>query len=204
MYLYGASGHAKVVKEILESAGKEVKAIFDDNTEIKALQGFPVSGAFDPECHQLHSLIITIGYNEIRSSIAKRLKNSPFGKAIHPKAIVSNSASIGAGSVVMAGAVINAATTIGSHVIVNTSSSIDHDCGVSDYVHIAPHATLCGGVKVEEGALIGAGATLIPLVKVGKWATIGAGAVVVSDIPDYAVAVGNPARVIKYHKPENV
>jgi acetyltransferase EpsM len=56
---------------------------------------------------------------------------------------------------------------------------------------------LCGTVKVGEGTLIGARAIVIPGKKIGKWVTIGAGSVVVKDIPDYAVAVGNPARVIK-------
>jgi acetyltransferase EpsM len=60
-----------------------------------------------------------------------------------------------------------------------------------------PRVVLCGNVSVGEGTLIGAGATVIPGIKIGKWVTIGAGAVVVKDIPDYAVAVGNPAKVIK-------
>ena len=48
-----------------------------------------------------------------------------------------------------------------------------------------------------EGTHIGAGATIIPNLKIGKWATIGAGAVVIKDVPDYAVVVGNPGRIIK-------
>lgn len=49
---------------------------------------------------------------------------------------------------------------------------------------------------VGEGATIGANATIICGIKIGKWAMIGAGAVVKSDIPDYAIAVGVPARII--------
>jgi acetyltransferase EpsM len=36
-------------------------------------------------------------------------------------------------------------------------------------------------------------------VKIGKWATIGAGAVIINDVPDYAVVVGNPGKVIKFN-----
>ena len=70
-----------------------------------------------------------------------------------------------------------------------------------DFVHIAPNSTLCGGIRVGEGTLIGSGATIIPNISIGKWAVVGAGSVVVSDIPDYAVVVGNPGKVIKILEP---
>jgi len=54
---------------------------------------------------------------------------------------------------------------------------------------------------IGEGAVIGSNATLFP-VNIGKYATIGAGAVVIKDVPDYAVVVGNPGRVLKIKKPE--
>ncbi|REL33819.1 acyltransferase [Rhodohalobacter sp. SW132] len=53
------------------------------------------------------------------------------------------------------------------------------------------------GVKIKDGAHIGIGAIIMPGVTIGKGAVIGAGAVVTKDIPDYSVAVGMPAKVIK-------
>ena len=55
----------------------------------------------------------------------------------------------------------------------------------------------CKPVRIREYAWIGAGATILPGVCVGRHAVVGAGAVVTKDVPDYAVAVGNPARVVK-------
>lgn len=55
----------------------------------------------------------------------------------------------------------------------------------------------CKPVLIKEYAWIGAGATILPVVCVGKHAIVGAGSVVTKDVPDYAVAVGNPARVVK-------
>jgi acetyltransferase-like isoleucine patch superfamily enzyme len=66
--------------------------------------------------------------------------------------------------------------------------------------HIAPGAHLGGDVMVGEGTLVGLGASVLPQRHIGKWAVIGAGAVVVKDIPDYAVAVGNPAKIIKVNE----
>jgi sugar O-acyltransferase (sialic acid O-acetyltransferase NeuD family) len=99
---------------------------------------------------------------------------------------------------ILHGAIVQAMAKIGNHVIVNTGAQVDHDCVIGDFAHIAPRVVLCGGVSVGEGTLVGAGATVAPGVTIGKWATIGAGAVIIAGIPDYAVAVGNPARVIKY------
>lgn len=56
---------------------------------------------------------------------------------------------------------------------------------------------LCKPVIIRKGAWIGAGASILPGVEVGKHAIVGAAAVVTKDVPDYAVVVGNPARVIK-------
>ncbi len=94
-------------------------------------------------------------------------------------------------------ACVNAEVKIGKHCIVNTASVIEHECVIEDFVHISPNATLAGNITVKEGAHIGIGANIIQGVNIGKYAVIGAGAVVISDVPDYAVVVGNPAKLIK-------
>jgi acetyltransferase-like isoleucine patch superfamily enzyme len=53
------------------------------------------------------------------------------------------------------------------------------------------------GPRVCRGAKIGANATLLPAVVIGPNAIVGAGAVVVSDVPEGKVVIGNPARVIR-------
>jgi acetyltransferase-like isoleucine patch superfamily enzyme len=53
------------------------------------------------------------------------------------------------------------------------------------------------GPRLMSGAKIGANATLLPGITIGRGAVVGAGSVVVRDVPDGKVVVGNPARVIK-------
>ncbi len=194
MYLYGASGHAKVIIDILRANGIAVTALVDDNPNIDELCGIEVlHNRVD-----LSPVIISIGANHIREHIAQKL-SGPFATAAHPSAIVSAQASIGQGTVVMQGAVVQSEAKIGNHCIINTSSSVDHECQIEDYVHISPGATLCGNVTVGRGSWIGAGATVIPGIQIGRWATVGAGATVVRDVPDYAVVAGVPAKIIKYN-----
>lgn len=192
MYLYGASGHGKVIVDILKSQNKSVEGFFDDNPSLKELLGYPV---FPTEKIQ-SPLIISIGSNAVRKKIAEK-HLLEYGMAIHSSAIVSDAASIEEGTVVMQGAIIQSCASVGKHCIVNTGASVDHDCVIEDYVHISPHATLCGNVTVGEGTWIGAGSTVIQGVKIGKWSIIGAGSVVTKDIPDGVLAVGNRCKIIK-------
>jgi len=205
MYLYGAGGHAKVVIDVLLSQNIQVAGLFEDTGTKDSLNGIPVlpgiklTGKPLPELDA--PIIVCIGSNPDRAALVYLISNN-FGTAIHSSAIVSSSASIGEGSVVLQGAIIQAETIIGKHVIINTDASIDHESIIEDFVHISPNATLCGQVYVGEGAHIGAGATIIPGIKIGKWSTVGAGAVVIRDIPDFALAVGNPARILAPRPPE--
>lgn len=200
MYLFGASGHAKVVVDIFKSNNIKIKGFFDDDQSKQKVDGVDIIGAIEEHTEVYNPCIISIGDNRIRKRVVERLQKALYHRVIHSRAIVAEPEFVGVGTVVMAGAVINPATTVGKHCIINTSASVDHDCQIEDFVHIAPNATLCGGITVGEGSLIGSGATVVPNISIGKWATIGAGTVVISDIPDYATVVGNPGRVLKINK----
>jgi len=144
-------------------------------------------------------ILIAIGDNAVRLGLAQRALALGFelATAIHPRATVAQSATIGAGSVLMAGSVVNPGASIGSNCIINTCSCVDHDCELGEGVHICPGAHLAGHVQVGAGTMIGVGAAVRDQVRIGKGCIIGAGAAVVCDIPDYSVAVGVPARVVR-------
>lgn len=198
MYLFGASGHAKVIIDSLKASGKQISGLFDDNPELKELLGYKVFGSFDEIRLGDDELIISVGLNHIRKKIVEKLpQNICYGKAIHPSAIISEYASLDEGTVVMQGAVIQSSVSIGKHCIINTTASVDHECIIEDFVHISPNATLCGAVSVGEGSHVGAGAVVIPGMKIGKWSVVAAGAVVIKDVPDNVLVLGNPARVVK-------
>ncbi|SEC06631.1 acetyltransferase [Paenibacillus sp. GP183] len=201
----GDGGHCKVIREMI-GANKscQLRAILDDKYEELILEHDlylgPISAA-----QSLLSLIdqlkfvVAIGNNAIRKTIVTKLGlgNEHYASLIHEKAIISSSAVVGQGTVIMANAVINADAQIGNHTIVNTGAIVEHDNRIGDYVHVAPHATLTGSIIVKEGAMIGAGATIIPGRYLGEWAIIGAGSTVIRDIQPNSTAVGTPAIIIK-------
>lgn len=191
MYIYGASGHGRVIIDLIESFEK-IHGIFDDNPEKQEILGYPVLGAIPNHFIFKSSLFIAIGDNATRRRIALDLEaRVRFANIIHDSAIFSKRAYLGSGCVVMEGAIVKVNSTLGDQVIVNTGASIDHDCMIGDYVHIAPQATLCGGINVGEGSLIGANAIILPGVQIGKWCTVGAGSIVHQDIPDGHKWIGN-------------
>lgn len=190
--LYGASGHAKVVMDILESNGYKIECVFDDNPSNHSFRGIDVLHAYNG----VSPMIVTIGDCSIRRMIVERL-DCQFVSAIHPSAIISPSVYIGIGTAVMQGVVIQADATIGNHCIINTQSSVGHDCQIGDFVHIASGATVCGSTKIGAGTWLGAGSVVKQGIKIGRDCMIGAGSVVVKDIPDKVVAYGNPCKIIK-------
>ncbi|WP_269686378.1 acetyltransferase [Flavobacterium lacustre] len=199
LYIFGASGHGKVVAELVASTNCKIEAMIDDAPKSVAFGLIPIVNSlpiFQPISNT--ALIIAIGDNLIRKKISLRLSNYNFFSSIHQKAFVSPSASVGSGTVVMVHAVINSDAIIGKHVIINTAAIIEHDCIIADFVHISPKVTLSGNVSVGLGTHIGSGVIVIPGVKIGKWCTIGAGAVIINDIPDGSTVIGNPGKIIKY------
>lgn len=194
--VYGGGGHAKVVLDTLLQSGVAVREVVDPRMDGE-LFGVKKVKSISLPLGAGTSAIIAIGDNRTRKQISNEVA-SDFFSAIHPSATISGFSSVGEGSMILHRAIIQAGTTLGKHVIMNTASQVDHDCMISDYVHIAPGAILCGNVIVGEGTLIGAGAVVKPGIRIGAWATVGSGAVVVKDVSDNAVVVGNPARILKY------
>lgn len=179
------------------ACGGRVVAIVDDHPGGRSLLSLNV---LHPQAIKRgidDAMVIAIGDNRVRKRVAKSTEG-PFGTIIHPRAIVSKFSHIGEGTVVMAGVVVNADSRVGRHCILNTACSLDHDCVIGDFVHLAPNTSVCGGVNIGEGTLIGAGATVLPNISIGRWVVVGAGAVVTESLPDHAVAVGIPARVVRY------
>jgi len=203
--IYGASGHGKVIVDIVEKEGKyKIAGLIDDNPKLhgKDFCGYSVIGGFDAltkDVSHSHKLILALGDNNARKELWERVK--PLGYelacAVHPSVQIGKNVLIAPGTVVMANVAINSGSRIGENVIVNTGATVDHDCLIGGYVHISPGVHLSGNVEIGNLTHVGIGVSVIPSIKIGERVIIGAGAVVVEGIPDNVIAAGVPAKVIK-------
>lgn len=200
IFVFGASGHAKVVIDIIEKQGLyQVAYLADDDASLKGSEVYGcrvIGGKQELLSGDIRKGIVAIGSNKARRSVAAWLIENGFElvSAIHPSAQIGRGVDIGSNSVVMAGAVINSDSSIGNDVIINTRASVDHDCRIGNCVHIAPGSILCGTVTVGAGSFICAGTTIIPNLTVGINVIAGAGSTIIRDIPDNVTVVGSPAK----------
>ena len=195
IWIYGASGHGKVVLDCLNAGKTQCHAFVDDDPSKTTIIGYPIQNhrAVDPGHDQV---VFGIGNNKIRKHLAEK-HHFHYLTVLHPSATISPYTKIGEGTVVFHQSVIQSGTVIGKHCIINTKASVDHDCTIGDFVHISPGAILCGNVEVGELSWIGAGAIIIQGIRIGKNVMVGAGAVIIRDVPDNTTIVGNPGKIIK-------
>jgi UDP-2-acetamido-3-amino-2,3-dideoxy-glucuronate N-acetyltransferase len=124
---------------------------------------------------------------------------------------------------IMSGANIGARCVIGQNCFVASTVSVGDDCHIQnnvslydgvllqDEVFVGPSCVFTNvrrpraaisrhgqfqQTRVQRGATLGANSTILAGVTIGRWAFVGAGCVVLEDIPDYALVVGNPARSV--------
>ena len=196
----GASGHGKVVADIVRSSGDTLLGFLDDNETLPPeIAGIPVLGSVSDSVNYPNaSFVIGIGNSAIREKIARQLDGVRWYTAIHPSAVISAmDTQIGAGSVIMANAVLNPSAHVGAHCIINTAAVVEHDNRIGDFTHISVGAKLGGTVSVGMHTWVGIGAAVSNNVSICDHCVIGAGAVVICDIKESGTYVGVPARKIK-------
>lgn len=199
LLVIGAGGHAAVVIEVARAAGFTPVAALDPGGQQDVL-GVPIRGGDDAlesvlASGDIDAATVAIGSNMLRRRLAERLRalKCPTPALVHPSAIVSPSARMGDGTVVMALAVINARAVIGEDCIINTGAIIEHDCVLADGVHAAPRSIMGGTCRLGAKTLFGIGASARPGTTIGANVVVGAGSVVVCDLADGLTVAGNPA-----------
>jgi len=201
--LAGYSGHGFVVAEAAQQANLPL-FYYSEYNELNAnpfglhYLGFEGKDTFEG-WNEDFDFILGIGDNAIRVKVAQLIKskNKKICNVIHPNSSIAQKVTIGEGNFISRSVSISPLATIDNYCILNTGCVIEHECFISQGVHVAPGAVLAGNVTVGENSFIGANAVIKQGITIGKNVTIGAGSVVIRDVEDNRVVVGNPAKVIK-------
>lgn len=167
LVVIGAGGHGRSVAEAAAASGEYTITGFLDDAHLELTQvwSIPVLGALG-EYARWHEeadfVVVAIGNNRLRQRLTEELQAAGFVLAtiIHPRAVVSPTASIGAGCTIMAGAIIGTEACVGEGVIVNAGAIVDHHAKVGDFGHLGVRAAMAGGSVLGHGAWMQAGAAL--------------------------------------------
>lgn len=206
--IYGASGHAKMIVDIVLKNNKyNVVGFVDSYKPINQdLYGYKIIGNLNDlpkliKQHNIEGIAIGIGDNYTRKSayhrIIKLAPNIEFVSIVHPSAVIANDVIIPKGAVIMPNAVINANAKIGEFSILNTKSSLGHDSIMADFSSLASGAIIGGGVGIGLCSAICLCASIIQNVTIGNHTVIGAASLVLKSIGDYKLAFGSPIHTIK-------
>lgn len=202
--ILGAGGHGKVVADIAQKLEWSEIIFFDDNYDLSTNSTWFLAGGSSELISALHDydgVIVAVGNNNIRWEKHLQLKRlgAKLVSIISGDAVVSRYCQIGLGTVVMPGSIINIESCIGEASIVNTATTIDHECSIGYATHLSPGSNLSGNVRIGNFTWIGTGASIKNNVSIGSNAIVGTGSVVVADVLDNQIVMGNPARTRVMH-----
>lgn len=207
LVVVGAGGFGRETVEVVHAINAvrptwRLRGFLDDGLAGTTVDGVPVIGTTHEPPDDEVAVVVCTGHPGnyfSRKRIVQRLAlpAARYATVVHPAASVSAAATLGPGTVILAGAVLTASLRVGAHCALMPGVVLTHDDVVEDFATFGARATLAGRVTVGEGAYIGAGAMVREGRTVGAWSLLGMGAVALCDIPGGEVWAGVPARRLR-------
>ena len=161
LLILGAGGYGRTIADLASQLGEYYQISFlDDHGKDENILG---------TCEDVFRFLDdrtevypAFGSGELRMRWMRRLEaeGCTVPSLVHPRAYVSPTVTIGAGSMVLPMAVVNTGTTIEAGCIINIGALVDHDCIIETGCHLAPGVIvkaenrIPSGMKVESGTVI--------------------------------------------------
>ncbi len=206
--ILGGLGSGQIVASVIEDINRveptwEVLGYLNDIEEVGAKIGnHPVLGVtseapdYAKKGVYLHYAMRNAKFarSRIRRFKDMNIPLEAFATFIHPHTQLSGNRGIGHGSLLCAQVNLSFGAEVGSHNHLYGNSFIGHDSEVESYAWVANNSAIGARCIIREGAHLGTNCSLREDVVIGAYAIVGIGAVVLNDVEDGAIVVGNPAR----------
>ena len=205
--IIGSGGLAREVRWLIEECNKvqnrwNLLGWISKESPGTVITGLPVLG--DDDWLLNHDtpidVAVSIGNGPLRKKIVSYLRNNTelsFPVIISPSAELSDSVTLGEGSIITSKCILTVDITIGEFFFCNLASTVGHDCIIESFVTLNPGVNVSGNVILKECVSIGTGATINQGLTVAENSIVGAGAAVVNNIPANCTAVGIPAKPLE-------
>lgn len=185
---------AKTAFKIEEIACFMVSDELFKESKIMGVDVIPLS-EFDPT---LYDVVVAIGDPSSRKKVVNNLPASTtYTSIIHPNAVISKWVEIGEGSIITAGAILTCNIKIGKHAHLNLQTTIGHDSMMGDYFTTAPAANISGNCNFGDCVYLGTNSAVRQGVRICDNVTIGMGGIVVKNIVEEGVYIGNPLKKLE-------
>lgn len=202
--IIGAGTYGQVYAEYLKE-DYNILGFIDDNKQLHntEIDGIKVLGDF---CFLLNNIeistnvFIPIGNNSIRIELLKKVIDKGFKTPsfIHKNTQIHHSVEIGKCVYIMPGTHIMPLTQIKDFALISMGVNIAHHTIIEQGCFFSQGSNIGASIHFKEKVFCGIASTVMTGVKeIGEGALLGAGSVIIRDVPDYAVVVGNPGKIIK-------
>lgn len=204
--IVGVGTYGQVYAEYLKDS-YDVMGFIDDNADLigREINGYRVLGNFDYLVESVDkntNVFVPIGNNKVRVAMLEKLVNIGFKTPnfIHPDTNIHESVKIGKCVYILPGTYIMPLTIVNDFALISMGVNIAHHTLIEKGCFLSQGSNIGASITLGENVFCGIASTVMTGVKkVGKNATIGAGAVVIREVPDQAVIVGNPGKILKYN-----
>lgn len=164
LLILGAGGHGKAVAETALLSGVWQRVLFVDDRwpELQESFGLPVVSdiaGLAQLATSVQGAIVAVGNNQMREQWCAVIEQVGIElvSVVHPRAYVSSSVTLGAGTAIMASAVVGVDAQVGRAAIINANATLDHDAVLGDFGHLGVGVQIAGGVRVGARAWLQAG-----------------------------------------------
>lgn len=203
--IYGYGGHGLEVEELArvinlkEHRWDKIIFIDDAKEKIDNEKIFLFEDIISKYSPKEIEFMTGIGEPVIREKLYNKVKDKDYSFAIlvHPSASVAESAILEEGTMVSHNAFVSIKAHLSTNTLIQPMASVHHECKVGRNSVVSTSAVMGGNSSLGYNSFIGLSAALKQGISVGNGSVVGMGAVVIKNVSDRVMVVGNPAKVIK-------